>query len=112
MATGEIAVGLFGIGLDVYWGQYAGLLERLQGYQAVIHGKLERSSIRVVDVGIVDTAEKAREAALAGTLEGAEYLLKNLGPLHPEYWPGGVPEGLPFLPAGTAMEPFPEDKPR
>lgn len=63
MATGEIAVGLFGIGLDVYWGQYAGLLERLQGYQAVIHGKLERPGIRVVDVGIVDTAEKAREAA-------------------------------------------------
>lgn len=55
---------------------------------------------------------KAREAALAGTLEGAEYLLKNLGPLHPEFWPGGVPEGLPFLPPGAAMEPFPEDKAR
>lgn len=25
-------IGLFGIGLNTYWGQFDGLLERLQGY--------------------------------------------------------------------------------
>ena len=28
-----IKVGLFGIGLDTYWPQFDGLLERLEGYQ-------------------------------------------------------------------------------
>jgi L-arabinose isomerase len=59
----DITVGLFGIGLDVYWGQYTGLLDRLTGYQAVIHSKLERPGVRVVDAGMVDTDAKARAAA-------------------------------------------------
>ena len=34
-------IGLFGIGLDTYWGQFDGLLERLKGYQKQIAGKME-----------------------------------------------------------------------
>ena len=45
----------------------------------------------------------ARGAALSSTPDAADFLLKKLGPLHPEYWPGGVPEGLPFLPPGAAL---------
>ncbi|MCB1225971.1 MAG: hypothetical protein KDK99_09205 [Verrucomicrobiales bacterium] len=41
----------------------------------------------------------AKEAAMSGAhLEANALLIQNLGPLHPEFWPGGVPEGLPFLP--------------
>jgi len=33
MARAPLKLGLFGIGLDTYWGQYEGLLDRLTGYQ-------------------------------------------------------------------------------
>jgi L-arabinose isomerase len=56
-------VGLFGIGLDTYWGQYDGLLDRLRGYQAVIRGKLEQPCVQVIDAGMVDTVPKAHAAA-------------------------------------------------
>ena len=35
-------LGLFGIGLDTYWPQFAGLLDRLTGYQARIAGRLRK----------------------------------------------------------------------
>jgi hypothetical protein len=44
----------------------------------------------------------AREAAMAGSGEGADLRLKSLGPLNPDQWPGGVPDGLPFLPPEAA----------
>jgi len=56
-------VGLFGIGLDTYWGQYAGLLDRLQGYQAIIAQKLATFNAQVIDAGMVDTVAKAHTAA-------------------------------------------------
>ncbi len=59
-----IKVGLFGIGLDVYWPQFEGLRERLLGYQGSIRDKLNHFGVEVVDCGLVDTPEKARESAL------------------------------------------------
>jgi L-arabinose isomerase len=56
-------VGLFGIGLDVYWSQYAGLLDRLTGYQHFIAEKLGSFGTVVINAGMVDTPEKARHAA-------------------------------------------------
>src|SRR5512133_3241458 len=58
-----VRVGLFGIGLDTYWPQFAGLKERLEGYQRGIHQRLARDGVEVVDAGLVDSVEKAREAA-------------------------------------------------
>jgi L-arabinose isomerase len=55
-------IGLFGIGLDAYWPQFAGLKERLEGYLQVVHGKLERPGIEIVNLGLVDTPPKALEA--------------------------------------------------
>ncbi len=52
-------IGLFGIGLDAYWPQFAGLKERLEGYLARVHAKLERPGVQVVDLGLVDTVDKA-----------------------------------------------------
>lgn len=37
-----IKVGLFGIGLDTYWAQFDGLLDRLMGYQAHIKSEMEK----------------------------------------------------------------------
>ncbi len=54
-----VRIGLFGIGLDAYWPQFPGLKERLEGYLRVTRGKLERPGIEVVDLGLIDTPEKA-----------------------------------------------------
>jgi L-arabinose isomerase len=55
-------IGLFGIGLDAYWPQFDGLKERLEGYLARVHQKLERPSIEVVNLGLIDCPEKAVKA--------------------------------------------------
>lgn len=55
-------VGLFGIGLDTYWDQFDGLLERLKGYQKQIADKIEGFGAEVIDAGLVDSPVKAREA--------------------------------------------------
>jgi L-arabinose isomerase len=56
-------IGLFGIGLDTYWPQFAGLKERLEGYLGVVEGKLRRPGIEIVTLGLIDTPEKAFQAA-------------------------------------------------
>ncbi len=61
--------GLFGIGLDTYWDQFDGLLERLKAYQKQIADKMESFGAEVVDAGLVDSPEKAKEAG--------DYLKKN-----------------------------------
>lgn len=55
------SIGLFGIGLDTYWPQFEGLKERLEGYQSRIHHKLESFAAEVINVGLVDRPEQARE---------------------------------------------------
>jgi L-arabinose isomerase len=55
-------IGLFGIGLDAYWGQFAGLEERLKGYTAQVAAKLGDVGAQVVNLGLIDTPEKALTA--------------------------------------------------
>src|SRR5690348_14802713 len=57
-----LRVGLFGIGLDTYWPQFAGLEERLKGYLAKVAGKLQRPGVEVVSLGLIDSPEKAAVA--------------------------------------------------
>ncbi|HAR35755.1 MAG TPA: arabinose isomerase [Acidobacteria bacterium] len=59
-----VKVGLFGIGLNTYWGQFGGLRERLEGYLKNIEKGLNSTGgCEVVSAGLVDTVEKARQAA-------------------------------------------------
>lgn len=67
-------VGLFGIGLDTYWPQFEGLLERLQGYQNQIAERLQGFGAEVVNVGLVDSPEKAREVATSLKKEDVDML--------------------------------------
>ena len=60
-----IKVGLFGIGLDAYWPQFAGLKERLEGYLGVVEQKLAREGVKIVNLGLIDTPEKAFDAGHA-----------------------------------------------
>src|SRR5580692_7351184 len=54
-----LTIGLFGIGLDAYWDQFAGLKERLEGYLQEIHERLAVLHPHIINVGLVDNVEKA-----------------------------------------------------
>ena len=56
-------VGLFGIGLDTYWGQFEGLLDKLMKYQDQIKTRISGYDVDVIDAGMVDNPVKAREVA-------------------------------------------------
>jgi L-arabinose isomerase len=70
----EVKVGLAGVGLDTYWGQFDGLLPRLEGYQREIAGRIGQLSAIVTDAGMIDRPEKAVEAAARLNGEGVELL--------------------------------------
>jgi L-arabinose isomerase len=58
----KLNIGLFGIGLDTYWGQFEGLLDKLSGYQKMIGSKLTGDGTMVIDAGMVDNPGKAADA--------------------------------------------------
>src|SRR6478609_1186684 len=58
----ELKIGLFGIGLDAYWPQFPGLEDRLKGYGQQVARQLERAGAQVVNLGLIDTPEKALAA--------------------------------------------------
>ena len=59
----RVRIGLFGVGLDTYWPQFEGLKDRLVGYQSQIAQRLGEFSADVIDIGLVDSPFKARDAA-------------------------------------------------
>ncbi len=58
----RLKVGLFGIGLEAYWPQFSGLKQRLEGYLGVVENKLKRTDIDIINLGLIDTPEKALHA--------------------------------------------------
>jgi len=58
-------VGLFGIGLEAYWPQFAGLEARLQQYIRRVAERVGAMGVEVVNLGLVDNAEKAQAAGHA-----------------------------------------------
>jgi L-arabinose isomerase len=67
-------IGLFGIGLDTYWPQFHGLLERLTGYQNQIAARLRSFDAGLIDAGMVDNPDKARAAASLFRREDVELI--------------------------------------
>ena len=60
-----LRIGLFGIGLEAYWPQFEGLRDRLAGYVGVTRRHLERDGVEVVDLGLIDSVDKAFDAGHA-----------------------------------------------
>ncbi|MDR2435269.1 MAG: L-fucose/L-arabinose isomerase family protein [Treponema sp.] len=56
-------IGLMGIGLDTYWGQFEGLQRRLEGCLSLIDQRLCGFGLEVVNAGLVDNPVKARHTA-------------------------------------------------
>jgi L-arabinose isomerase len=55
----SFTVGLFGIGLEAYWPQFEGLQPRLTGYIEQIAKRIEKPGVRIVNLGLVNSPEKA-----------------------------------------------------
>lgn len=64
MRQEKAKVGLVGVGLDTYWGQFPELLPRLLSYQDGISDRLKHMNISVINVGMIDIPQKAVDAAL------------------------------------------------
>jgi len=62
MQTSALKIGLFGIGLDAYWEQFEGLKSRLEGYLSIVEQKLSTVHPGIINLGLIDTSEKAFEA--------------------------------------------------
>jgi L-arabinose isomerase len=60
----SLKIGLFGIGLETYWEQFEGLEERLCGYLAAVEQKLKAIHPGVINLGLVDSPEKAFAAGV------------------------------------------------
>lgn len=57
-----LKIGLFGIGLKAYWKQFEGLEKRLADYVELMAKKLSGFGPEVINLGLIDTPEKAFEA--------------------------------------------------
>ena len=62
MNNATLKIGLFGIGLQAYWEQFTGLKERLEDYLSEVNSKLSSLHPGIVNLGMIDTPEKAFEA--------------------------------------------------
>ena len=70
----QLRVGLVGLGLQAYWSQFDGLEQRLIGYLGDIERKISTENRVIVNLGMVDTSEKALEAAHVSRREEIEIL--------------------------------------
>lgn len=63
-----LRIGLVSIGLEAYWTQFIGLKERLEGSLTRIESKvseLGESKVQIVNLGLIDSPERAQEAGHA-----------------------------------------------
>ncbi|TDQ06945.1 arabinose isomerase [Pedobacter metabolipauper] len=65
MTKNYLKIGLFGIGLETYWQQFEGLEQRLSGYVDHVEQRLAGFGAEVVNLGLIDTTDKAFEAGHA-----------------------------------------------
>lgn len=63
MMEHPLKAGLMAVGLDTYWDQFDGLLDRLIGYNNIIKRRMEEGgNVEVIDAGMVDSVDKAVKA--------------------------------------------------
>jgi len=73
-----LRIGLFGIGLQAYWPQFPGLEARLTHYVRIVADKLARPSVEIVNLGLIDTPEKAMEAGHRFRREDVDLILLHV----------------------------------
>lgn len=71
----QLRIGLVGLGLETYWTQFAGLEERLISYVGEVEQRISSPSRIVVNLGLVDSPEKALDASHRCRCEDVDILL-------------------------------------
>jgi L-arabinose isomerase len=74
----KVKIGLFGIGLDTYWSQFDGLLDKLNTFKLRIKNRLEHSGAEIIDAGMVDNPDKAIAAAGLFQNKGVDLIFLNI----------------------------------
>jgi L-arabinose isomerase len=78
-STPKAKIGVFGIGLAAYWPQFAGLKERLEGYQRDIETRLAEMGAQVISAGLVDDAPGAKAAGDLLAQENVDLIICYVG---------------------------------
>ena len=71
----QLRVGLVGLGLQAYWSQFDGLEQRLLGYLGEFEKAISSERRAIVNLGLVDSAEKALHASHACRRNDIDILL-------------------------------------
>lgn len=79
MINSNLTIGVFGIGLDVYWEQFEGLKASLEGYLQTLCLKFADQPVRIVNAGIVDTVNKAFETGKKFRQEDVDLVFLYVG---------------------------------
>ncbi len=78
MAPYKLRLGLFSIGLEAYWVQFAGLKDRLLAYNQEINRHLTGENVDVVNLGMIDTPEKAFAAGHRFRTEDVDFIFLHV----------------------------------
>lgn len=73
-----LRIGLFGVGLDAYWDQFAGLKERLEKYTRYVADRLSQPGVEVINLGLIDTVDKSFEAGESFRRAGIDLLFLHV----------------------------------
>lgn len=76
--TKRARVGLYSAGLQAYWNQFAGLRDRILGYNAFIESKVSQWG-EVVNFGLVDSEVAARKAGEFFNAHNVDIILAHSG---------------------------------
>lgn len=71
-------IGLYSAGLKAYWTQFAGLKDRLLGYNAFICETLRKKGYEVADFGLVDDEESGRKAGEFFRAQGVDLIFLHV----------------------------------
>jgi L-arabinose isomerase len=74
MQKSSLKIGLFGIGLDAYWNQFEGFKERLENYLSIVEQKLSAIHPQIINLGLIDTPDKAFEAGRRFRMEDVDLI--------------------------------------
>jgi L-arabinose isomerase len=71
-------IGFFGVGYDVYWGQFPGLLDELMVKHSMIIEKISDTNADIFDFGMVDNSVKAYEVLKAMEASNLDLIFCNM----------------------------------
>jgi L-arabinose isomerase len=72
---GSAKIGVFGCGHWMYWGQFAGLRDKLVGHQTLFENRLREKGFDVLSGGLVDSSQSGARTGDMFRREGVDFLM-------------------------------------